>query len=107
MYNPEKRIGEDEKPGLMVAVKMGKPGKFDPSRRIGESEPDETEEPQGADPGQLKDEAAGGICRALNVSTSAAPRLRQYLEAFVRACGTEAPRAESEPESPMIEDSKE
>lgn len=102
MYDPEKRIGEDEKgPGLMVAVKLGKPGKFDPSRRVGEDEPDEVEESRGADPSQLMDEAAGGICRALNVSTSAAPRLRQYLEAFVRACATEG-----KSEGPMIEDSE-
>jgi hypothetical protein len=105
MYDPDKRLGEEDKsPAMVVAVKMGKPGKFDPSKRIGEGESEDAE-PETAEPNQLKDEAAAGLCKAFNVSTSAAPRVREYLEAFYRACDSE-PKGETESET-QIEDSKE
>ncbi len=106
MFDPNKRLGEDDKsPAMVVAVKVGKPGKFDPSKRLGDEEPDGEEKPA-ANPEQLMDEAAAGLCKSLNVSASAAPRVRQYLEAFCRAADSK-PHAEGASEEPMIEDSKE
>lgn len=85
MYDPNKRLGEDDPPkkrsGFAMAIK------FDPSKRLGDDD-DEGEgekEDAGGGPDKLMDDACTGICKALNVSTSAAPRLRQYLEAFVHA----------------------
>jgi hypothetical protein len=101
MYEPNKKLGEEEpkKPGLMVAIK------FDPKKRLGDEEPDGEEPVDGGDPDKLMDDACVGICKALNVSPSAAPRLRQYLEAFFTAADSK-PHVEGEHEN-EIEDSKE
>ena len=100
MFNPEKRLGDDEgndKHGMTVAVLVGKPKKpaFDPSKRLGDESDDGEEEPTGQDPEQSMKDAAEGICKCLNVSSSVAPRLKSYLQAFFYAADS-APHDEGD-----------
>lgn len=91
MFNPEKRLGDDEgeekRPGMTVAVLVGKPKKsaFDPAKRLGDEYEEDEEESGKQDPEQSMKDAAEGICKCVNVSTSVAPRLASYLQAFFYA----------------------
>jgi len=88
MFNPTKRIGDDEegegkKPMVALAIK------FHPTKRIGEEDPT-GDEGEAGDPDELMLEAAEGFCSKLNVSPKAAPALKQYLEAFFRAADSKS-----------------
>lgn len=90
MFNPNKRIGDDEedgpsnsggpKPKVMLAIK------FNPSKRIGEDDQEDGQDDgMDSDPDELMNQACEGICRVLNVNQRAAMRLKPYLEAFITA----------------------
>jgi hypothetical protein len=86
MFDPNKRQGaEEKKPGIAIAVSFGKPKGFNPSKRLGEESSADEAPAKSGDPDQLMDQACEGICDAINVSSKAAPRLREYLEAFFHA----------------------
>lgn len=86
MFDPNKRLGaEEKKPGVAIAVSFGKSKGFNPSKRYGEESSEDEAPAKSGNPDQLMDQACEGICDALNVSSKAAPRLREYLEAFQHA----------------------
>jgi hypothetical protein len=92
MFNPSERINDGSpkpKPKMVVGIS------FNPKEKINDS----TDEGSGEekDPRQVMDEACAGICKTLNVSPSAAPRLCQYLEAFFNAADS-MPHKEGEHE---------
>ena len=97
MFDANKRLGaEDKSPGMAVVFHMGGPKRdYNPSKRLGET-PSEDEAPAvSGNQDELLDKAATGICEALNVSPKAAPRLREYLMAFINAADS-APHEENE-----------
>lgn len=93
MFNPNKRLGDEsddgeKKPGMTVAVLVGKPKKpsgFNPSKRLGDEPEYDEEQEEDRNPEQSMSDAVAGICKCLNVSSSVAPRLQKYLQAFFYA----------------------
>ena len=106
MLNMAKRIGdeadgkddgEEEKPGLVVAISH-KPPKFDPYKNVGEDDGKEDGGEDGdMDPEAIITEASEGLCKVLNVSRLAAPRVANYLKAIFDACDS-MPHKEGEHE---------
>jgi hypothetical protein len=107
MFDPAKRLGEKKGgPAMVIALGTSKPAaKYDPGKRLGESE--EEEEESTANPDKIMADCSVGICKALNVSESAAPKLRELMEAFHRALDSKVEAEEGdEGEGPMTEDSE-
>lgn len=105
MYEPSKRLGAEDgepkkKPALAIAIG------FDPKKRLGDEGGDEAPAKETTDSDAQMDQACVGICKALNVSASAAPRLRNYLEAFFHAADS-APHDEGEHTNETESDSEE
>lgn len=86
MFNMAKRLGDDEEaPVIVASIGKSKPSKFNPSKRLGEEDPEEGQD-DGGDPEALIDEASRGLCKALGASEMAAPRVAQYLKTIFNAC---------------------
>ena len=62
MFNPTKRIGDEEGGHTVIAVGIPthKPTKFDPAKRLGDEEAGD--EGEAGDPDELMNQAAEGIC---------------------------------------------
>jgi hypothetical protein len=94
MFDPAKKIGEDDKgPGLTVVMSHTAPSKYDPSKRIGETPDDTQDEGAGGDPDALMSDLSERLCKAFNVGTDRAPRIKDLLEAFCHAADSK-PHAE-------------
>jgi hypothetical protein len=89
--NMSKRLGDEEdgdggKPGLIIGIATKKPPRFDPMKRVGDATDDGEQADAGADPKEILMQACEGLCRELNVSKLAAPKVARYLQAIFDAC---------------------
>ena len=99
----EKDDGEEEKPGLVVAISH-KPPKFDPYKSVGEDDGEEASGDDGdMDPEEIIKEASEGLCKELNLSKLAAPRVANYLKSIFDACDS-MPHKEGEHEGEKVEE---
>lgn len=81
MFNPNKRLGEDDgedrkKPGMTMIVG------FKPEKRLGDEEEEagaEEAEPEG-DLDAQADQAAERICRIINISSAKAGQLKELIQ---------------------------
>src|SRR5512136_1750380 len=94
MFDPKKRLGDDEeggkKPGVMIALG------FKPEKRLGdeeESDGDEAE-PEG-DLDAQADQAAEHICRLININSAKAGQLKQLIQTISIAADAK-PHSEGE-----------
>lgn len=92
MFDPYKRVGSGEKeegPALVVAI--GKPktkpkfGGYDPNKHVGSDPEMGSDDDTGGDPDELMNDLAVRFCKALNVGSDRAPRVKELLEAFFHA----------------------
>jgi hypothetical protein len=90
MFNPTKRLGDEEGDTghtvIAVGIPTHKTGKFNPASRLGDAESEDAGEEDGdRNPDELMLQAAEGICKKLNVSTKQASGLKDLLESFFAA----------------------
>ena len=98
MFDAEKRLGSssDDGPAIGVIVSHSKPAsKYDPSKRIGETSDGTRDEDKGGDPDEMMNDLAARLCKAFNVGSDRAMRVKDLLEAFCHAADSK-PHAEGE-----------